>query len=128
MESPGPYRVRGILVGFLNPHTAIGVYGYESRKGASTVSDEAKQCPHCSGALTKWGNPEDSSWGQGYQLVCFNDQCPYYVRGWQWMKDNYQQKASYRYRYDPQNKEEGPLPVWSDSALRDGILDDEGES
>ncbi len=92
------------------------------------MSDEAKKCPHCGGQLSKWATPDDSSWGQGHQLVCFNDQCPYYVRGWQWMKDNYQQKASYRYRFDPQTEEEGPLPVWSERALRDSILDDEGES
>jgi hypothetical protein len=43
------------------------------------------------------------------------------------MKDNFQQKASYRYRYNPQNDEEGPLPVWSPDALRDGIVEEEEE-
>lgn len=41
------------------------------------------------------------------------------------MMDNYQQKASYRYRLNPRNDESGPLPVWSENALREGILDDE---
>jgi hypothetical protein len=43
------------------------------------------------------------------------------------MKDNFQQKASYRYRYNPQNDEDGPLPVWSPTALRDGIVEEEEE-
>jgi hypothetical protein len=92
------------------------------------VSVEEKKCPHCGSTLSRWANPDDSSWGGEYQLVCFDDKCPYYVRGWEWMKDNFQQRASYRYRFDPQTGDEGPLPVWAEGALRDGILDDEGES
>ena len=41
------------------------------------------------------------------------------------MKDLYQQKASYRYRYNPENGEEGPLPVWSEDAHRDNIVNEE---
>lgn len=90
------------------------------------MSDEAKtKCPHCDSILLRWMPPEDGSWDLIPQLVCFNDECPYYVRGWKHMLENYNQKASYRYRYNPQNGEEGPLPAWSDSAHRDRILRDE---
>jgi hypothetical protein len=41
------------------------------------------------------------------------------------MKERYQQKASYRYRFNPQNGEEGPLPVWSPEAHRDKIVEEE---
>jgi hypothetical protein len=41
------------------------------------------------------------------------------------MKDHYKQRASYRYRYNPENGAEGPLPVWSADALRDGIVENE---
>ena len=75
--------------------------------------------------LKKWQGSPESSWGPESQLVCFNDECPYYKRGWKHMKDNYQQKASYRYRYNPENDEDGPLPVWSPTALRDGIVEEE---
>jgi hypothetical protein len=81
-------------------------------------------CPHCGIKMLKWAPPMDSSWGPGTQLVCFNDECPYYVKGWEWMRENYEQHASYRYRYNPQNKEGGPLPVWSANALRSGIVDE----
>jgi hypothetical protein len=64
-------------------------------------------CPHCSEKLSRWLNPDDSSWGMGYQLVCFNDECPYYKRGWKWMKDHYNVTASYRFRFNPEKSERG---------------------
>jgi hypothetical protein len=59
--------------------------------------------------------PPDSTWDAGFQLVCYNDECPYYVKGWQWMLENYAVRGSYRHRFDPRTGESGPLPVWSPS-------------
>lgn len=85
------------------------------------------ECPHCGTKLVRWENPPLGSWGEGFQLVCFNDECPYFVRGWDWMNERYAVKASYRFRCDPATGETGPLPVWSKSALRESILADEEE-
>jgi hypothetical protein len=86
-------------------------------------------CPHCGAHLLKWMPPDNSSWGSHFQYACFNDECPYYVRGWEWMMKTYQVKASYRYRLDPQTGEEGPLAVWSPNAVRNMIVDsDEPEN
>jgi hypothetical protein len=88
-------------------------------------TDPAARCPHCDSLLVRWANPPLSNWSGPFQWVCFNDACPYYVRGWDWMRQKFNVTASYRHRLDPTTGETGPLPVWSEDALRSGILGDE---
>ena len=74
--------------------------------------------------MVRWANPQGVSWSGEFQYVCFNDDCPYFVRGWIWMQDHFGVTASYRHRLDPVTGECGPLPVWSKEALRPDILED----
>ena len=86
--------------------------------------DEKTICPYCKKEMLKWASPGESSWGEGIHYVCFNDDCPYYVRGWKWMMDKYKVNASYRHHYNPETGETGPIPVWDKDALRNAIVSD----
>ena len=54
------------------------------------------KCSHCGATMKKWKTPANSTWGTDFQWVCFNDECSYYVRGWDWMMESQKVKASYR--------------------------------
>jgi len=97
----------------------------DEKMDATLENPEKRNCPHCSERMLKWYTPNDLSWGTPYQLVCFNDECTYYVRGWEWMETKYQKKASYRHRYNPFDGDSGPVPVWDSNALRARIMEDD---
>lgn len=85
-----------------------------------------QNCPHCQSKLLRFTTPPATSWGGNIHLACFNDECPYFVRGWKWMAEKYEAHASYRFMVNPLNGAIGPLPVWSAQALRDCIVEDDG--
>ncbi len=92
------------------------------------MADIPRTCSHCGSRLKKWRVPDDGTWSEEFFLVCFNAECPYYERGWVWMKQRYNQRASYRHSVNPTTGASSPLPVWSKSAARDLIVGDaEGE-
>ncbi len=91
------------------------------------MTDIPPNFPHCNSRLKKWRVPVDASWSEEFFFVCFNDECPYYKKGWEWMKEQYNQGASYRYMINPSTGAESMIPVWSDSATREMIIEeDEG--
>ncbi|HEY3359267.1 MAG TPA: hypothetical protein VGQ83_38820 [Polyangia bacterium] len=70
--------------------------------------------------------PDGAQFDAPYLLVCFNDECEYYVRGWAFMEQSFGRRVSYRHYLNPANGATGPLPVWSPAALKSHILPDEG--
>ena len=88
---------------------------------------EYADCPHCGEKLKGLRLPLETSYEGRIHWVCFNDECSYFVEGWEWMQQQYEATASYRFRIiDPAGKPI-PLPVWSATALRDLIIDEDEE-
>ena len=93
----------------------------------SPAPDELR-CPHCNSRLRAFAVPDDTQWVEKHQFVCFNDDCSYFQEGWEWMEEQYSQHASYRYMVFPTTGTSSMIPVWSDSATREMIVeDDDGE-
>ena len=84
---------------------------------------DVPNCPHCGSIMKKWKVPDNSTWITEFQWICFNDDCEYYVKGWDWMMSQHQVRASYRCRIDPRSGKDNPMPVWSKDALKDDIIE-----
>jgi SAM-dependent methyltransferase len=85
-------------------------------------------CPHCGEKLRKWAVPDNpfvQTWDNDHMHICFNDACPYYVRGWNFMYREGNHGISYRLMYNPVKDRCMPIPVPSPNALRDGIVEGE---
>lgn len=84
-------------------------------------------CPHCGSRLKQWRVPDGASWEESFFWVCFDDDCSYYQEGWRWMKEQYNQQASYRFMINPTTGASSMIPVWSASATREMIVEDSEE-
>jgi hypothetical protein len=75
--------------------------------------EKAPICPHCGKQTEKYDvYPWDGvSWGVPFLYVCFNEECPPYVRGIKHMWEKYGQVASYRYMVYPDTGQEDTIAV-----------------
>ncbi|MFO8011132.1 MAG: methyltransferase domain-containing protein [Dehalococcoidia bacterium] len=80
-------------------------------------------CPYCGTKLERWQVPQTlfTEWPNEFMYVCFNDECSYFVEGWNAMSRQ-GNPCSYRLMYDPVNDGCQPVPVFNNRMLRDGIL------
>lgn len=88
-------------------------------------SFDAPRCPHCDQPLRRFTLPDNTGWQEDWHWACFNDECPYFRQGWVWMFEQYGVKSSYRYRRDPRTGTASPLAVWSRTAIKDRIIEDD---
>ena len=86
---------------------------------------ETLQCPHCGERMKKWVVPQGpfTEWDNEFMYICFNDACPYLVRGWQVMEKQGNRGISYRCMYHPEKEVCMPVPVPSLGALRESIVE-----
>lgn len=94
------------------------------------LAQEKPKCPHCGEEMKLWEVPPVSfsdglGWGTPYMYVCFNDECPQYLQGWDNIKENYAFTASYRCICYPGTKNFEYMPVFSSQGATGQIIDDE---
>ena len=64
-------------------------------------------------------------WGEPYLYICFNDDCPLYKQGWEQLKEDYAQTASYRCMSYPSNGKFELMPVFSPHGAKGQVIDDQ---
>jgi hypothetical protein len=88
------------------------------------------KCPNCDTEMNLWEVPniamgDGLGWGTPYLFICFNDNCPMYVNGWDNIKDNYAHNASYRCMSFPGTTQFECIPVFSPEGAKGQIIDDQ---
>jgi SAM-dependent methyltransferase len=83
------------------------------------------RCPHCEQRLLKWEVPQNpfTQWDVDFMHVCFNDECPYLVQGWEVMKQQGNSGISYRFTYNSYRDRCLSVPVPNLHALKEGIIE-----
>jgi hypothetical protein len=95
----------------------------ELPEGQSRKNDRPR-CPYCNTELKKWKVPQTifTEWPNEYFYVCLNDECSYFVRGWEAMASQ-GLHGSHRIMYDPLTDTCQPVPVMNKNMLRDQIIE-----
>lgn len=96
------------------------------------VHKEKPSCPHCGKEMNLWEVPainvgDGLGWGTPYLYLCFNDECPIYVSGWDNMRENYGRSSSYRCMTYPDSSNYELMPVFSPIGASGQMIDDQTE-
>jgi len=94
------------------------------------VNEKRPVCPHCGQEMVIWECPpvsfsDGSGWGTPFLYVCFNDDCPPYLEGWNHIMEHYANVASYRCICDPMSGKMDSMPVFSRDGGKGYIIDEE---
>ncbi|MFP4572179.1 MAG: zinc ribbon domain-containing protein [Desulfobacterales bacterium] len=94
------------------------------------MAQEKPLCPHCGQEMKIWEIPpiavgDGLGWDSPYMYVCFNDECPLFVEGWDNLWENYSQHASYRCIKSPHSSNFEIMPVFSSMGGQGQIIDEE---
>ena len=110
------------------PPLELGLFEMPEKEELEKRKREVKDtvcCPYCGEKLRKWAVPDNPfafTWDNDFLYICFNDGCPYYVRGWDFMiKEG--NSGSYRLMYNPEKESFCPIPVLTPGSLRESIID-----
>jgi hypothetical protein len=106
--------------------TVPGPWGPDEVARRKQSVGETLACPHCGSTLRRWAVPQTpfTEWDTEHMYICFDDGCPFYLRGWNAMFRQGNFGISHRFMYDPDRCACSSVPVPSPNALRDGIVDE----
>ena len=87
-------------------------------------------CPHCNTKLSPCEVPpfhigDGLGWGTEVFFICLNDECPPFVRGWNYIEEQFGHVGSYRYMHLPNEKKGEMMMVGNKMAFTGSILDPE---
>jgi len=90
--------------------------------------EEKHYCPYCSGDLVLCHAPpvhvgDGLGWGSEYLFICLNDSCPLFIKGWDYITNQYGRVGSYRYMEIPNSKESYNMMVVTREAFTGSIVD-----
>lgn len=90
--------------------------------------EEEHACPHCSNQLSLCHSPpvhvgDGLGWGSEYLFICLNDECPLFVKGWEYIENQYGHVGSYRYMEIPNSKESYNMMVVGKEAFTGSVVD-----
>ena len=96
------------------------------------MNKEEIKCLHCGESLKMWQTPTfnfagGSGFGYSYLYVCFNDLCPFYVKGWLHTEKKFGRKASYRFAMYPDSECNIAIPVFTKDAGKGNIINNPAE-
>jgi SAM-dependent methyltransferase len=85
---------------------------------------ETMTCPYCGEPLSKWEVPDDPciDWSDEFLSLCFNDACPFVVRGWRFMWEQGMEGHSYRFLLNPSTGGYTTVPIRGLHDLKPGIV------
>jgi len=111
------YRPRPVVYGTPPPPDMATVRARRTRVGVTL------RCPHCGHRLARWRVPHTpfTQWSSEHQHICFNDDCPHYVRGWTALAVQ-GNPGSYRFMFDPGSGGCHSVPVLTPLSLRESIV------
>lgn len=91
-----------------------------------TEIKNALRCPFCGERLKKWAVPDNpfvQTWDNDFMYICFNDACPYYVRGHDVTARSGAGRGSYRLMYNPLKDCCQPIPAMTPHSLKEGVVE-----
>ncbi len=90
--------------------------------------EEDRSCPYCKTGLTLCHAPsvhvgDGLGWGSEYLAICLNDECSLFVKGWEYIENQYGHVGSYRHMEIPGSKETYNMMVAGAGAFTGSIVD-----